>query len=135
MAATACRSWSAGAVASDTSQTPIRPRRFLSAGRSTDGGGVRSAMRVLLAVHVVRRPSRELRLVVAGPAWPGSGSAVVAGGAGGALDGLAGAVLDEARDRERGADDAQVGVGVLALAVAGGAGLRVMPDCAGAGIR
>src|SRR5258708_25345315 len=86
MAATACRSWPAEAVARDTSQTPIRPRRFFSAGRSTDGGGVRSAMRVLLAVHVVRRPSRELRLVVAGPAWPGSGSAVVAGrGGGGAL--------------------------------------------------
>src|SRR5258706_13480091 len=122
MAATARRSWSAETAASDDSHTPVRPRRSFRAGRSTGGDAVRSAMRVILAVHVVRRPSRELRLVVAGPAWRGSGSAVVAGGAGGALDGLAGAVLDEARDRERGADDAQVGVGVLALGVAGGAG-------------
>src|SRR5258706_14595073 len=100
MAATARRSWSAETAASDDSHAPVRPRRCFRAGRSTDGGAVRSAMRC-----------------------------------GRALDGPVGAVLDEARDRERGEDDAQVGVGVLALAVAGRAGLRVMPDWAGAGIR
>src|SRR5258708_16453880 len=134
MAVPAGGAWAAEAAASDDSHGPVGPGRCCGAGRSTDGGGVRSAMRVLRAVHVACRPSRGLRLVVAGPAWSGSGSAVVAGGAGGALEGPAGAVLDEARDREHGEDDAQVGVGVLALAVAGGAGLQVMPDWAGAGM-
>jgi hypothetical protein len=38
--------------------------------------------------------------------------------------------IDDARDRETGQGDAQVRVEVLAVAVAGGAGLRVMPDWA-----
>src|SRR5258706_7298124 len=84
---------------------PPRPRRATTATRRSGRGVVSGRAGPPVGARcvqpcgcssllvVVRCPSRELRLVVAGPAWPGSGNAVVAGGAGGALDGLVGAVL------------------------------------------
>src|SRR5258708_25146875 len=113
MAVPAGGSWSAETAASDDSHAPVRPRRCFRAGRSTDGGGVRSAMRVLLAVHVACRPSRGLRLVVAGPAWSGSGSAVVAGGGGGAVLGAARAGPDGRRGPGHRGEEGPAGGGVL----------------------